>query len=50
MCIIIKPGILSIQEQRNLSLAMPCKQGVNLGLRERIVNALHIFEFCILQL
>jgi len=50
MCMIIKLDILGIQEQRNLSLAIPCRQGVNLGLRERIINALYIFEFCILQL
>ena len=29
MCMIIKLGI---QEQRNMSIAMPCRQGVNLGL------------------
>ena len=50
MCIIIKLGILGIQEQRNMSLAMPCRQGVKLGLRERILNALYIVKFCILQL
>ena len=50
MCMIIKLGILGIQEQRNTRFAMPCRQGVNLGLRERILNALYIFEFCILQL
>jgi hypothetical protein len=50
MCMIIKLGILSIQEQRNKSLTVPCRQGVNLGLREGILNALYIFKFCILQL
>jgi hypothetical protein len=50
MCMIIKLGILGIQEQRNMSLVMPCKQGVNLGLREGILHALYIFEFCTLQL
>jgi len=50
MCMIIKLGILGIQEQRNLSLTMPCRQGVILGLRERIINVLRVFEFCILQL
>jgi len=44
MCMNIK---LAIQEQRNTSLAMPCRR-VNLGLRERILNALYIFEFCTL--
>jgi hypothetical protein len=34
---------LGIQEQKNKSLVMPCRQGVNLGLRERILNALYIF-------
>jgi hypothetical protein len=32
---------LGIQEQRNTSLAMPCRQEVNLGLRERMLNALY---------
>jgi len=50
MCMIIKLGILCIQEQRNMSLAMLCRQGVNLGLRGRIHNVLYIFKFCILHL
>ena len=33
-----------------MSLTMQCRQGVNLGLRERILNALYIFEVCLLQL
>ena len=47
MCMIIKLGI---QKQRNMSLVMLCRQGVNLGFRERTTNALYIFEFCTLQL
>jgi len=50
LCVIIKLGILGIQEQGNTSLVILCRQGVNLGLRERILNALYIFEFCSLQL
>ena len=47
MCMNIKLGI---QEQRNTRLVMPCREGVNLGLREKILSALYIFKFCILQL
>jgi hypothetical protein len=50
MCMIIKVGILGIQEQTNTSLVMPCRQAENLGLRERILNALYIFEFYTLRL
>ena len=49
MCMIIKHGILGIQDQRNMSLAMPFRQ----GSRESMLNALYIFEFsilCFLQL
>jgi hypothetical protein len=47
MCMNIKLGI---REQRNTSIVTPCRQGVNLGLTERILNTLYIFEFCPLQL
>jgi hypothetical protein len=50
MYLIIKLDILGIQEQRNMSLTMPCRQGLNLGLRECILNTLYVFELSIIHL